>query len=187
MAVNRQPWDDDLKAQAKALYLADGATLASEVTGIPVRTIRRWAMADDWGRPPTTATGQDPDQELADLAPGPVQLAGEGKGGHALGGHGPPGLELERDLALARQVYRTEVERFLAGKGRAGGVRDASIALGVMLDKAAKHGLPGARPGGEFTWQTNAARAEAATARILEMAGELAHRARVAGNGHRHG
>ena len=185
--MSRQPWPDDLKAQAKALYLADGAALASEVTGIPVRTIRRWAMAQDWGRPPDAATAQAPDQRDTPATPGSVRVAGEGKGGHALGGHGPPGLELERDLALAREVYRVEVERFLAGKGRAGGVRDASIALGVMLDKAARHGLPGARPGGEFTWADNHARAEAATARIREMAAELADRARVAGNGQRRG
>jgi hypothetical protein len=177
--MNRQPWDDDIRAQAKALYLADGAQLAAEATGVPIRTIRRWAVAEGWGRPPPAATSHGADQQLADLAPGGVDAAGPGKGA----GHGTPGMELERDLALARQVYRTEVERFLAGKTRAGGVRDASIALGVLIDKAAKHGLPGAR-GGEWSWEANHARAQAATPRVLEMATFLAQRSRATGNGH---
>lgn len=83
-------------------------------------------------------------------------------------------------------MYRTEVERFLAGKTRAGRVRDASIALGVMIDKAAKHGLPGAR-GGEWSWEANRARAQAATGRVLEMAALLAQRSRASGNGQAHG
>jgi hypothetical protein len=185
VVASRQPWDDDLKAQAKALYLADGAQLAADVTGIPVRTIRRWAVADRWGRPPGPDSGHVADQGDTQDAPDPAREGGPAKrdGGSFGSFSGMPGMELEQDLALARQVYRTEVERFLAGGGRAGGVRDASIALGVLLDKMGKHGS-GQAGGGEFTWADLHARAEAAGPRILEMATFLATRARAAGNGH---
>jgi hypothetical protein len=55
-----------------------------------------------------------------------------------------------------------------------------------LLDKMAKHG-PAQGGGGEFTWADLHTRAEAAVPRIREMAAFLAERARVAGNGHRHG
>jgi hypothetical protein len=196
--ANRQPWDDDLKAQAKALYLADGAALASSVTGIPARTIRAWSKRGNW-RQPDAATGQDPDQALA---PHATDGAGERPNAKEDGGpFGPPGplpgpvdlrRELARDLHLARQVYRAEVERFLAGTGRASSVRDAAVALAVMTDKMGKHGGAGAGGGGgEFTWADHLADNEARRQRVLSMLGELLpvwrERAQAAGNGQGHG
>ena len=48
--MNRQPWSDDLRQQARALYASDGVQLASSVTGIPARTLRRWIVAEGWPR-----------------------------------------------------------------------------------------------------------------------------------------
>ena len=190
--MNRQPWDDDLKAQARALYLADGAKLASEVTGIPIRTVQRWAVAHDWGTSPDDATGQSSDQQLASLAPDGAQdgqaAKSDGGVGHV---YGPPMLEAQRDLDLAREVYRTSAARFRERKAKASEVRDAGVALAVMMDKAGKLGLPGSKSTGEWTWADNHARAEAAKPRIVMMASELAARARedrlAQGNGQPHG
>jgi hypothetical protein len=60
--MNRQPWSDDLRQQARALYASDGAQLASSVTGIPARTLRRWAVAEQW---PRTGDGHRPHLHVA--------------------------------------------------------------------------------------------------------------------------
>ena len=75
------------------------------------------------------------------------------------------------------------MERYQAGRGRPAGIRDAAVTLGILLDKTARHGLPGAQ-GGEWSWQANAQRAQAAGPRFMEMAATLATRKRAAGNGH---
>jgi hypothetical protein len=188
--MNRQRWDDDTRQQAGALFIADSAKLASEVTGVPVRTVRQWAKVGNW-RQQTPATGQPPDQrDTADTSLGAGATAdAKGEDGQAAM-MGPVNLprELAHDLALARQVYRTEVERFLAGGGKASSVRDASVGLAVLLDKMAKHGGPEAGGSGrEFTWPEHLADNEARRQRVLMMLRELLpiwrERAQVAGNG----
>jgi hypothetical protein len=182
--MNRQRWDADIRAQAKALYLADGAALASSVTQVPIRTVRQWAKDGNW-RQPGPDDGHAADQRDTPDTGGPEQDAGPAKRDGAPFGSfsGPPGLELERDLALARMVYRAECERYQAGQGRPAGIRDAAVTLGILLDKTARHGLPGVQ-GGEWYWQANHERAQAAGPRIMEMAAALSTRKRAAGNGH---
>jgi len=193
--VNRQPWDDDIRAQARALFIADGARLAAEVTGVPVRTVREWARVGNW-RQQLPATGQDPDQGVAGVAGGGAGATpGANRDGVVAATPGPVDLprELARDLHLARQVYRTEVERFLTGTAKASSVRDAAVALAVLTDKVARHGPPGAGSGraGDFTWADHLADNEARCERVLLMLRELVpvwqERARVAGNGAAHG
>jgi hypothetical protein len=193
--ANRQPWPDDLKAQARALYLADGAKLASEVTQIPVRTVRQWAKDGNW-RQQAPATGHVADQDHAPHAPG---VDGAAAGGNSAEGPAaawapPPNLprELARDLALAGQVYRAEVERFLAGTAKSSSVRDAAVALAVLTDKVARHGPAGTGSGraGDFTWAEHLADNPARGQRLLAMLRELlaawAERARAATNGQAH-
>lgn len=189
--MNRQRWDDATRQQVRALFTADGAKLASEVTGVPARTVRQWAKVGNW-RQQAPATGQPADQrDTADTSLGAGATAdAKGEDGQAAM-VGPVNLprELAHDLALARQVYRTEVERFLAGGGKASSVRDASVGLAVLLDKMAKHGGPEAGGGGgrEFTWPEYLADNEARRQRVLMMLRELLpvwrERAWVAGNG----
>jgi hypothetical protein len=171
VVVNRQPWDDDIRAQAKALYLADGAALAAEVTQVPIRTIREWARTGNW-------------RQLADQQDSPATALGDGAAAHAKGNGGQPatvpvvpGQELAQDLALAREVYRTQVAKLLDGHGSTSAVRDAAVTLGIMVDKAARSGVPG-MAGGEFTWERNCAQVQANMARVREMIAFIAQRAR---------
>jgi hypothetical protein len=192
--MNRQPWDDGTRQQARALFIADGARLASEVTRVPIRTIRQWAKDGNW-RQQAPAGGQEPDQPVS-----PVPFLGVGAAADAKSGDGHPdpflgiadsGRELVRDLALARQVYRTEVERFLAGGGKASSVRDASVALAVLTDKVGRQGGGAGGGGGEFTWERHLAANQARRERVVRMLGDLLpvwrERARQASNGQAHG
>jgi hypothetical protein len=51
-------YDPQAREQAKTLYAQRGAAYAAEQTGIPERTIRRWALADGWQHRMTVVTGQ---------------------------------------------------------------------------------------------------------------------------------
>ena len=41
-------YDPQAREQAKTLYAQRGAAYAAEQTGIPERTIRRWALTEGW-------------------------------------------------------------------------------------------------------------------------------------------
>jgi hypothetical protein len=130
--ANRQPWDDELKAQAKALYAADGATLASAATGIPSRTIRRWAMAEQWPQP---GDGHRPDLHVAGAAPVPSapEVPANGAVGHGRGWQ--PRLLLER---LCAELWaELDTLAALRERGKAREARDTAVVVGILVDKAA--------------------------------------------------
>ena len=162
MLVNRRQWNEDLKAQAKALYLADGSKLAAEVTCIPLRTVQRWARTEGWDASREDAIEQAPDQRYAVFAPGTDGAAPDGKGNGATAPpvpSGSPSRELARDLLIARQVWRAEADKLQHGRGRPGAYRDAGVVLGILQDKASKAGV--ADLGAGFSWEANRAQARA--------------------------
>ena len=161
--MSGQPWPQDLKAQAKALYLADGSKLAAEVTSIPRRTIQRWAVAEGWGASPDATDATDPqaaDQAFAPFAAprdGAIPQNGDGAMAPVLPSLNPT-RDLAVDLAMGRLVYRTTVDRYRSNRAKASEVRDAAAALTMLQDKAAKAGVSGAH-GGDFDWRANRAQA----------------------------
>jgi hypothetical protein len=154
--MSHQRWSDDIRQQARALYVADGPRLAAEVTQVPERTIRAWAASGNW-RQEDPATDQAPDQQDSPVAPD-VSLPEPEAKGEGLPVSGDPALELVRDLHLARRVFRQQADRFLAGMVTSAAYRDSSVPLGILEDKVNKRGLPGSR-GGDFSWSANAAQA----------------------------
>ena len=152
-----QRWPDDIRQQALALAMVDGVKLASDVTQVPERTVREWVRNGN-SRQAGDADSQAPDQAVSPVAPVGSLPIPEVKGA-ALPATGDPARELARDLALARRVYRLQAERFLDNLATSATYRDASVALGIMEDKASKRGLPGSR-GGDFSWAANRAEAE---------------------------
>jgi hypothetical protein len=133
-AVNRQPHDPGARAQARQLYQQRGPAEASRLTGVPPRTLRRWASAGHW-RPPGQEPGHAADQGVAGVAPRSV-----GAHGHAAKepvAVRPPwnprqvlgrilaelGAELD-DLAAAR------------AQGKRREARDVAVVVGILVDKA---------------------------------------------------
>jgi hypothetical protein len=162
--VNRQPHDPDLKAQARSLYAADGATLAASVTGIPARTIRRWAVAEQW---PRSGDGHRPHLHVAPVAetwqPTPK--------GHVTSLGYP-----HQRRALLRQLGDEARECLTAlatdrEAGRSGAARNWAWCVGILLERAellAKAAGPDQAAG-----QPDAAEA---VARLRELATDLAAR-----------
>ena len=174
-----QRWPDDIKRQALALALVDGVKLASDVTQVPERTVRSWVAGGN-GRQDDDADHQESDQQVSPVAPVSPLPEPEAKRAELLAATGDPARELVRDLHLARRVFRVQAEAFLDGRVSSATYRNASVALGIMEDKANKRGLPGAR-GGEWTWEQNHAQAQASLVRIKAMVAMIAERA-SAGN-----
>ena len=162
--MNRQPWSDDLRQQARALYASDGAQLASSVTGIPARTLRRWAVAEQW---PRSGDGHPPHLHVAPSA-GTRQPAGKTRV-VAIGWGFQRRAVLRRlgELAtLALDQVGTELRA-----GHTVKARDSMVVCGIALDKAeqlakaAGPDLAGDRPD-----------TAEALARLQEMLGDLATR-----------
>lgn len=161
--MNRQPHPDDARAQAKALYEADGPKLASDVTRIPKRTINAWAKAEGWQR----ATGQPPDLHVAGEA---ETRQPTGKSRVVAIGYGYQRRALLRRLAGLAGLALDQVETELAA-GHTVKARDGMVVCGIALDKAeqlakaAGPDLAGDRPD-----------TAEAVARLQEMAADLAGR-----------
>ena len=130
--MNRQQWPADLRAQAKALYLSDGATLASSVTGVPQRTVQHWAVTEGWKAQPDKASPQRPDLRLAPV-PGTQQPPAKSQAASA--GYGYQRRALLRQLGETASLALAQVEREL-GQGHTVKARDCAIICGIALDKA---------------------------------------------------
>ena len=130
--ARREPWPDDLKAQARALYGSGGQLLASEVTGIPKRTVNAWARAEGWPRPGGQPTDQRPDLRLA---PVPDAMQPGAKGQVVALGYGYQRRALLRRLAelATKALDRAETE---LDAGHTIKARDATVVVGIALDKA---------------------------------------------------
>lgn len=110
------------REQAKTLYSQRGAAYAAEQTGIPERTIRRWALAEGWPQRMTVVAGQGGG---TNSAASQVAVLGwqtrRRTMADQLGHVGAQLLEaIQRDLADRKRLN----------------LRDAGILLGIMLDKA---------------------------------------------------
>jgi hypothetical protein len=174
--MNRQQHPDDAKAQAKALYAADGPKLASDVTRIPKRTINAWAKAEGWQRAtgPHQATGQRPDLRVAGVA---ETRQPTGKSRVVAIGYGYQRRALLRRLGELAGLALDQVETELRA-GHTVKARDGMVVCGIALDKAeqlakaAGPDLAGDRPD-----------AAEALARLQEMTADLATR-RTESDGH---
>jgi hypothetical protein len=176
--------DATIRARARELAEARGITAAATVTGISKATLKRWAKAEGWqlhGKRVTPVTGPPPGAERA-----------QEKSDAAHSAH--PGSfldlsrELNRDAALAREVFRAQGQGVLDGTARPQGFRDASVALAVTLDKLHTYGRRD-DPGGsheERLWRvTNYLRdlwPKLEERRRMQLAQEAAERRQ--GNGH---
>jgi hypothetical protein len=161
--MSHRPWSDDLRQQARALYASDGAKLASEVTGVPLRTVQRWAMAERWAAPSDDATSQAPHLHVA---PAPDVWRPDGRGRHVPAGYGLARRLLLRRLGDTAGLALDHVEREL-GQGHTSKARDCAIALdrAEVLAKAVGDGVGGAVPS-----------VAEARARLAELAADLTAR-----------
>jgi hypothetical protein len=164
--MNGQQHDPGLKAQARALYSTDGAKLASDVTQVPIRTVRHWARTEGWQAP--TATRQAHHLRVAPDA-GTRQPAGKTRVATSLG-YGYQRRALLRRLGELATLALDQVETELQA-GHTVKARDGMVVCGIALDKAeqlakaAGPDLAGDRPD----------TAEVVT-RLQEMAADLAGR-----------
>jgi hypothetical protein len=152
------------------------------VTGIPRRTVQRWAATKRWQASSDDATEQAPDQRFAGFAAVGNGAAAAGKGNGASAPpppSGSPGLELAQDLALARAVYRLEAGKVRDGRATSlGAYRDAAVALGILTDKARQAGVPGVvGAGAGWSWDQNRAQARASLGRLRELVAIIRERA----------
>jgi hypothetical protein len=129
--ANRQPHDPGTKAQARQVYEAHGPEQASRVSGVPARTIYRWAVAEQWGLPPEAGLRHAADQGVADAAPGPGRAAAAGKSAATAW---QPARVLGR---LAAEVDATldDLAALRAGR-RYRDARDVAVQVGILVDKA---------------------------------------------------
>jgi hypothetical protein len=146
--MNRRPHDPDAKAQARSLYAADGAQLASDVTGIPTRTIRRWAMAEQWPQP---GDGHHPDLHAAGAAPvsGAPEPLAKGESGQPATARGwQPRLLLER---LTVELW-AELDALagLRAQGKTHAARDTAVVVGILTDKAGELAKQAGASGGQL-------------------------------------
>ena len=109
------------RQQAETLYTQRGAAYAAEQTGIPERTIRRWALAEGWQQRMTVVAGQDAETKSASLA--------------AILGWQTRRRTMADQLGHVGGQLLEAIQRELA-QGRRLNLRDAGILLGIMLDKA---------------------------------------------------
>jgi hypothetical protein len=127
----RQPHDPGARAQAKQLYLAHGSARAAELTGIPQRTIRRWARSGHW-RPQPATDHQAPDQGVAGVAASGGQALQPPKGAVAAFGWQPHAV-LER-LTGELWAELDDLARWRAA-GRPREARDTAVVCGILADK----------------------------------------------------
>jgi hypothetical protein len=151
-----KPHDDAAKRQARQVYETHGAQAAADTTGIPVRSIRRWALAERWPRRLTVA---DPTPEKVEARSQAARM-----GWHT------------RRRVMADQLGNVGAQLLEAiqgelAKGRRLNLRDAGILLGIMLDKAE---LLAAQTGGT---DGAAMSPEESIARIRELATAINQRA----------
>jgi hypothetical protein len=116
-----KPHDDGARRQAWQVYEARGAKAASQVTGIAVRTIQRWAQAEGWPR--TLTVAQDPTKTAEDRRQAAIV------GWHTRRQH------MADQLGHVGAQLLEAIQRDLAERKRLN-LRDAGILLGIMLDKA---------------------------------------------------
>jgi hypothetical protein len=157
--------DPQARGQAKTLYQQRGAAYAAEQTGIPERTIRRWALEDRWQQRMTVVTGQDAQTKSA--ASQTAMIGWSTRRRHMADQLGHVGVQLleaiQRELAQGQRLN----------------LRDAGILLGIMLDKA--EALSALTGGGQLdiSPEANQARLE----RIHQLLDVFQERAEAAGDG----
>jgi hypothetical protein len=159
--VNRQPHDADLKAQARTLYAADGPTLAASVTGIPARTIRRWAVAEQW---PRSGDGHRPHLHVARVA---ETRQATPKGQVATLGYGLQRRALLRQLGDEARDCLVALARDREA-GKSGAARNWAWCVGILLERAELL----AKAGGSDQTQGHPDAAESLS-RIREMVADL--------------
>jgi hypothetical protein len=115
-------YDPQAREQAKTLYAQRGAAYAAEQTGIPERTIRRWALTEGWQHRMTVVAAQDARTNAA--ASQAAILGWQTRRRHMADQLGHVGAQLLE-----------AIQRELAERKRLN-LRDAGILLGIMLDKA---------------------------------------------------
>jgi hypothetical protein len=147
-----KPHDDAARRRARQVYETHGAQAAADTTGIPVRSIRRWASAERWPR------------RLAVAVPTPEKVEARSQASR-MGWH-------TRRRVMADQLGNVGAELLEAiqaelAKGRRLNLRDA----GILLDKAE---LLAAQTGG--TAGSGLSEQEVA-ARLREIAANLRERA----------
>lgn len=154
-----KPHDDAARRQ---VYEQHGAQAAADATSIPVRSIRRWAQAERWPR------------RLAVAVPSPEKVEVRSQAAR-MGWHTRRRLMADQLGNVGAELLEA-IQHDLAQRKRLN-LRDAGILLGIMLDKAE---LLGTQTGGS---DGRGLDREDSIARIKEMAGELAERARAAQGG----
>jgi hypothetical protein len=130
--VNRRPHPDGARAQARQLYQQRGPAEASRITGIPPRTLRRWASSGHW-RPLSATTQQPPDQHDAGVAASGGQPLQPGKSGAATLGGWQPHAVLGR-LTAELWAELDDLARWRAA-GRPRESRDTAVTAAILLDK----------------------------------------------------
>jgi hypothetical protein len=151
------------------LFVTDGPKLASDVTGIPKRTVNAWAKAEGWRRPTGThqATGQP---RHLHVAAAPQTRQPTPKGQVASLGYGYQRRALLRQLGDEARECLTALARDREA-GKSGAARNWAWCVGILIEraelvaKAAGPDLAGDRPD----------TAEVVT-RLQEMAADLASR-----------
>jgi hypothetical protein len=111
---------DDDKARAKELYAQHGAQAAADATGISVRSVRRWALAERWPR--RLAVAEDGQKR-------------EARGQAAIQGWHTRRQHMADQLGYVGAQLLEAIQRDLADRKRLN-LRDAGILLGIMLEKA---------------------------------------------------
>jgi hypothetical protein len=156
--------DPQVREQAKRVYQQHGAAYAAEQTGIPERTIRRWALAEGWQQRMAAVAGQD--GRTTSAASQAVRI----------GWHTRRRLMADQLGDVGAQLLEAAIQADLAQRKRLN-LRDGGILLGIMLDKAE---LLAAQTGSSDG--RGLSRADS-IARFIEMSRELAERAKAAGDG----
>jgi hypothetical protein len=116
-----RPHDDAAKRRARQVYQQHGAQAAADATGISVRSIRRWALAERWPR------------RLAVADPTPEKMAARSQA--AIVGWHTRRRHMADQLGEVGAQLLEAIQRDLAERKRLN-LRDAGILLGIMLDKA---------------------------------------------------
>jgi hypothetical protein len=116
-----RPHDDAARRRARQVYETHGAQAASDTTGIHVRSIRRWASAEQWPR------------RLSVADPSPEKMAARSQAA-MLGWH-TRRRHMADQLGHVGAEVLSAIERDLADRKRLN-LRDAAILLGVVIDKA---------------------------------------------------
>jgi hypothetical protein len=163
--MNGQQHDPGLKAQARTLYSTDGAKLASDVTHIPIRTVRHWARTEGWQAP--TATRQP---HHLHVAPSVETRQPAGKTRVVAIGYGYQRRALLRRLGELATLALDQVETELRA-GHTVKARDGMVVCGIALDKAEQL----AKAAGPDLAGDRSDAAEA-LGRLQEMAADLATR-----------